>query len=99
MEAMGDSGRLALDGQDQPDAFLQPGAEDRMLTVRLRLLPGDDLILDRHRAAPQSLQLRENEPNPVAGLGASGQLRADLIIDPVLGIDEALKVKSSHAQW
>ena len=82
-------------------SFRNHGAfhEDCTVKIGRRLVrAGQAKALRRLRPAKRG-QLREHEPHPMARLGSSGQLRADLIIDPVLGIDEALKVKSSHAQW
>jgi hypothetical protein len=49
------------------------------------------------RTGPQTRDLREDEPHPVAFLSAVPQFGADLVINWVLGIDKSLEVvRAAH---
>jgi len=66
-------GTLALDAGDDPGAFGQPGTEHRVPEVGPGLSQRGDRELPRRRAAAQALDLREDEPHPVAHLPARAQ--------------------------
>src|SRR5437764_14912768 len=50
--------------------------------------------MTRRRARAEALELREDEPHPMALLTARRELGADLREDSLLGVDEALQ-----AEW
>jgi hypothetical protein len=53
---------------------VQPSAEHRVGEVCLRLGEGGDRVSACHVAVPEPLDLREDEPHPVAALAAGSKL-------------------------
>jgi FSR family fosmidomycin resistance protein-like MFS transporter len=86
-------GAPALGAGDDPGAFGQPGTEHRVPEVGPGLVQRGDRELPRCRAAAKALDLREDEPHPVAHLPARAQFgdRAPVRAAGVLRGREPLK--------
>src|SRR5271165_1848668 len=61
--------------------------------VGLRLVQRGEGVKDRRQAHAEALDLRKDEPHPVALLAARAKLGADLAVDRLLRVDEALQVE------
>src|SRR5205823_11811791 len=66
--------RTALGAVHQPRAFAQARPQDRVREVGTRLLDGGKRIAPCRSARAQTLQLRKDEPHPVALLAAVRKL-------------------------
>ncbi len=78
---------------DRCSADPQALAEDRMLQVGPRLIEVADRIALRHRAEPESGDLREDEPHPVAALVACFQLLQGLRVSGALSVHEPCEIE------
>jgi hypothetical protein len=74
-------------------AEFQPGAEDGVVQIGLGFRFRRDRIMLRRRAMAETLDLREDEPHPVALFPPAAQFRADVFEDGALRLDEALQVE------
>src|SRR5271169_3153031 len=83
--------RSSRDEIYQPGAFGEPRAEDRVLQISsgFRLRRNGEFA--SHRTGAEALDLREDEPHPVAFLPAVPQFGADLVVNRVLGIDKSFE--------
>jgi hypothetical protein len=79
--------------QQQGAARLQTGPENRMGQEGASFRQRSDAVTLGHGTRPQRLELREDEPHPVAGLAAAPQLVANVIDHRRLGGDESLEVE------
>src|SRR5579863_9769444 len=63
-----------------------------MIQIGLRLRPRGDGVFVRHRARAEPLDLREDEPHPVASFLPLPQFRNDALISRRLSVDEAPQI-------
>ncbi len=90
-------GEPAMQGDDL-GAFDQPWTKDGMRKVGLRFGKIVDRVRLGHRTAPETGQLREDEPHPMTGLASVAQLREGSLIraTAVLSLDETLEVHAAE---
>ena len=64
-----------------------------MPQIRAGFIERGDAVADRHRAAAQPAQLREDEPHPVTAFSSAPQLVDDVAVDRRLRVNETLQVE------
>jgi hypothetical protein len=79
----------SLHGIHKLCALPQPRTENSMRQIRFGFRKPRDCESFRHRAAPQTLNLRKNKPHPVALLAAPSQFRTHALKDRILRFDKA----------
>ena len=72
------------------DALAQPGAQGRVIKVRLSLFKAFDRVMPRGRTEPEAVVLREHIPHSMRSLSARGDLGEGRSVVPFLRVDEAL---------
>ena len=72
---------------------MQPRSEQLVPKIRAGLVERGDRVPGRRRTAAQPVDLREDEPDPMAALAAGAQLVEDGVVDPSLRIDKTLQIK------
>src|SRR5262249_36202932 len=65
----------------------------RMRQIGARLVDRGDAVMLRGAAAAEAAKLREDEPDPVAALGAIAQFGEHGVVHAVLGIDKAPQIE------
>src|SRR5947209_8667645 len=92
--------RLPLERIHQARRRRQPRPENRMPQIRFGFLDRRDAEPRGHRAMAQALELREDEPHPVALFAAGPQLGAGLLIYRVLRLNKSLQMENiAHIIW
>ncbi len=82
----------------QPRAFDEAWSEDLVREISERFRARADRKTLRHRAEAEPRDLRKDEPHPVAPLAAGREFGADIGVDAVLRVDEALIVEAKVPQ-
>src|SRR5690606_5295329 len=79
-------------------AFDQAWPEQAMVEIGARLDQVGDGVEPRGGASSEPRDLREDEPHPVAALGAGPQLAERLVVDAALRLDETGEVSRRRAR-
>ncbi len=90
-------GRPARRREHQPGALAQARAEHRVRQVGTGLVEGRKRVEAGRLAPAEPGDLREDEPDPVAGLASGPELGDDVTVDETLGSHEPLEVERHRA--
>ena len=84
-------------GENEGGGFAQAGAQDGVFEEGDGLREVRDGVTLGGWAGAQALNLREDEPHPVAAFLAEGKLRVGLGVGGVLGLEEAVELRHGAA--
>ena len=85
--------RAALHEVHKPCTLPQSRPKHCVIQVRRGFLSRNDSECSRHGAVPQALELREDEPHPVALFLSGAQFGTDLLVHEILRVHEALEIE------